>query len=126
MGSEHLLRTHVDDNSDGRFPIYDYLKQDLLSLIITSPELNMKTLKHILKEVGSALHTLHPKGWIHLGTKTADLRPNNVLLGWQANEDGCRRIDHVVLAGLDRALQLDGNKLLNHRIGNVMWRSPEE
>jgi len=70
LGSDHRLRTHVDDNSDGRFLVYDYLKQDLLSLISTSPELNMRTRKHILKEVGSALHTLHSKGWIHLRPQT--------------------------------------------------------
>ena len=31
----------------------------------------------------------------------------------------------MALSDLDCALKLKGDKLLNHRIGNVMWRSPE-
>ena len=34
-------------------------------------------------------------------------------------------LQKVVLGDMDCALHLQGNKLLNHRIGNVMWRNPE-
>jgi hypothetical protein len=39
--------------------------------------------------------------------------------------EGQFEIERVVLSDLDCSLQLEGDKLLNARIGNVMWRSPE-
>ncbi len=47
------------------------------------------------------------------------------MLDWSLDENGRFRIERVVLSDLDCALKLKGEKLLNHRIGNVMWRSPE-
>jgi hypothetical protein len=41
------------------------------------------------------------------------------------SDEGQLEIERVVLSDLDCSLQLDGDKLLNARIGNVMWRSPE-
>ncbi len=41
------------------------------------------------------------------------------------NENNNIEIERAALADLDCALHLDGEKLLNHRMGNVMWRSPE-
>lgn len=41
------------------------------------------------------------------------------------SNDGQLEIERVVLSDLDCALELEGKKLLNARIGNVMWRSPE-
>lgn len=34
-------------------------------------------------------------------------------------------LEKVALGDMDCDLKLEGQKLLNHRIGNVMWRSPE-
>lgn len=47
------------------------------------------------------------------------------MLNWKQDENGRFRIERVVLSDLDCALKLKGEKLLDHRIGNVMWRSPE-
>lgn len=47
------------------------------------------------------------------------------MLNWCFDKDGQYRIGPVVLTDLDCALKLQGEKLLNHRMGNVMWRSPE-
>jgi serine/threonine protein kinase len=47
------------------------------------------------------------------------------LLNWSLDETGKFKVEHVVLSDLDCALKLEGEKLLDHRIGNVMWRSPE-
>lgn len=47
------------------------------------------------------------------------------MLNWSLDENGRFRIERVVLSDLDCALKLKGEKLLNHRIGNFMWRSPE-
>jgi serine/threonine protein kinase len=60
-------------------------------------------------------------GWL----EPADLKPNNVLLNWSLNETGQLKVERVVLSDMDCALKLQGEKLLDHRIGNVMWRSPE-
>jgi hypothetical protein len=35
------------------------------------------------------------------------------------------QLGQVALGDMDCALKLQGQKLLNHRMGNVMWRSPE-
>lgn len=56
---------------------------------------------------------------------SADIKPNNVLLNWSLDETGQFQVERVVLSDLDCALRLEGAKLLHHRIGNVMWRSPE-
>ncbi len=53
------------------------------------------------------------------------MKPNNVMLNWSLDKNGRFRIERVVLSDLDCALKLKGEKLLDHRTGNVMWRSPE-
>jgi hypothetical protein len=47
------------------------------------------------------------------------------MLNWSLDENGRFRIERVVLSDLDCALKLKSAKLLDHRMGNVMWRSPE-
>ena len=47
------------------------------------------------------------------------------MLNWNPDENGRFRIERVVLSDLDCALRLKGGKLLDYRMGNVMWRSPE-
>lgn len=47
------------------------------------------------------------------------------MLNWSLDGNGQFKIERVVLGDLDCALKLKGEKLLDHRIGNVMWRSPE-
>lgn len=41
------------------------------------------------------------------------------------NSNGQFEILRVALSDLDCSLELEGDKLLNARTGNVMWRSPE-
>ena len=47
------------------------------------------------------------------------------MVDWCLDQDGQFKIERVALSDLDCALKLKGDNLLNHRIGNVMWRSPE-
>lgn len=47
------------------------------------------------------------------------------MLNWSRDENGGFRIGRVVLCDLDCAVKLEGVKLLDLRMGNVMWRSPE-
>lgn len=39
------------------------------------------------------------------------------------NNEGQLQIERVVLSDLDCSLELEDKKLLNARIGNVMWQS---
>ena len=41
------------------------------------------------------------------------------------NENDIFMLEKVALGDMDCALKLEGEKLLNATIGNVMWRSPE-
>ena len=47
------------------------------------------------------------------------------MLNWSSDKKSGFKIERVVLCDLDCALKLKGEKLLNYRMGNVMWRSPE-
>lgn len=120
FGASPRLRTHIDDNEDERVLVYEYYKDNLFSLVKNNPDLPVEARKFILREVGLGLKDLHSKHWIHVDTK-----PNNVMLDWCLDQNGHFKIERVALSDLDCALKLEGDKLLNHRIGNVMWRSPE-
>lgn len=54
-----------------------------------------------------------------------DIKPDNVMVDCSENNEGRLEIERVVLSDLDCSLELEGEKLLSARIGNVMWRSPE-
>ncbi|KAI4213217.1 MAG: hypothetical protein LQ351_004163 [Letrouitia transgressa] len=47
------------------------------------------------------------------------------MLDWGRSQTGQLRIERIALGDLDCALKLAGEKLLDHKIGNVMWRNPE-
>ena len=81
---------------------------------------------------------MHSRNWIHLGRALSgfriilytkrlplDVKPNNVFLNWYVDENERFHLQKVALGDMDCALKLKDEKLLNHRIGNVMWRSPE-
>jgi hypothetical protein len=53
------------------------------------------------------------------------VKPNNVFLNGHVDDKDQFQLEKVALGDMDCALKLQGQKLLNHRIGNVMWRSPE-
>ena len=48
------------------------------------------------------------------------------MLDWSRDQIGQFRIERVALGDLDCALKLAGEKLLDHRIGNVMWRARKD
>lgn len=53
------------------------------------------------------------------------MKPDNVMIDCYEDDKGGYEIKRVVLSDLDCALKLEGEKLLNARMGNVMWRNPE-
>jgi hypothetical protein len=57
------------------------------------------------------------------------VKPDNVMVDWNLDEQGQVQIERVALIDLDVSLKLKGNKLLRipgmQRLGNFMWRSPE-
>ncbi|PSS13290.1 hypothetical protein M430DRAFT_105695 [Amorphotheca resinae ATCC 22711] len=120
FGNNPRLRIHVDDNEKESVLVYEYFKSDLLSLVENYPALPLEARKTILKEVGLGLNDIHAKHWIHL-----DIKPNNVFLNWYVDEKDRFHLEKVALGDMDCALKLEGQKLLNQRMGNVMWRSPE-
>ncbi len=67
FGTDPCLRTHIDDNQDESILVYEYFKDNLLSLVHKNPDLSIKTRKNILREVAMALGKLHSRQWIHLG-----------------------------------------------------------
>ncbi|PVH70713.1 putative serine/threonine protein kinase [Cadophora sp. DSE1049] len=120
FGNNPRLRIHVDDNKTENVLVYEYFKNDLLSLVENYPALPIKARKTILKEVGLGLSDIHAKDWIHL-----DVKPNNIFINWHVDEKDQFQLEQVALGDIDCALKLEGQKLLNQRMGNVMWRSPE-
>jgi serine/threonine protein kinase len=54
-----------------------------------------------------------------------DIKPDNIFLNWYVDSSNEFHLGKVVLGDIDCALKLKGRKLLNYKIGNVMWRSPE-
>ena len=53
------------------------------------------------------------------------MKPDNISLNWYVDSNEEFHVEKVVLGDMDCALKLKGEKLLNYKIGNIMWRSPE-
>lgn len=57
------------------------------------------------------------------------MKPDNVMVDWNLDEQGQVQIERVALIDLDVSLKLKADKLLRmpdmQRLGNFMWRSPE-
>lgn len=68
FGSNCRIRTHIDHNEEERVLVYEYFKENLLSLVKNTPHLPIQTRKFILRELGLGLRDVHTKHWIHLGT----------------------------------------------------------
>ncbi len=54
-----------------------------------------------------------------------DVKPNNVFLNWYVDKKDQFQLKKVTLSDMNCALKLKGQKLLNQRMRNVMWRSPK-
>ena len=133
------LRNYVDKIENESILVYEYLKTDLLTLVENYPALPLIARKKILKEIANTLADMHEKNSIHLGTKlpacrsfdqssdnpSTDVKPDNIFLNWYVDSSDEFHLGKVVLGDMDCALKLSGEKLLNYKIGNVMWRSPE-
>ncbi|KAF2447578.1 putative serine/threonine protein kinase [Karstenula rhodostoma CBS 690.94] len=120
FGDNPHLRTHVDYNDKENTVVYEGFTTDVLSLVKNYPPLPLEVRKTILVEVGLGLKDMHARNWIHL-----DVKPDNVFVNWHIDKQGQFHLEKVALGDLDVALKLEDGKLFNHRIGNVMWRSPE-
>ncbi|KAF7864388.1 hypothetical protein EAF04_006522 [Stromatinia cepivora] len=117
--NNHRLRHHLDNDTQ-KVLVYEYFKSNLLELVDVYAPLPLLARKTILKEVGLALKDIHGKHWIHL-----DIKPDNVFLNWYVDNDDKFHMGKVQLGDMDCALKLERQKLLNHKIGNVIWQSPE-
>jgi serine/threonine protein kinase len=61
------LRMHIDDSEAERVLVYEYFRDNLLSLVKNNPNMTIKARKWILRELGQALKEFHAKNWIHIG-----------------------------------------------------------
>jgi serine/threonine protein kinase len=141
FGNNPRLRHHIDENNEENVLVYEFFKTDLFQLVEKYPKLPLSARKAILKEVGLGLRDIHEKNWIHLGAcrnlsilrlypgslfvPSPDIKPHNIFLNWHVDEKDDFHLGKVVLGDLDCALKLVDDELLNAKIGNVMWRSPE-
>ncbi|TVY80611.1 Cell division control protein 2-like protein [Lachnellula suecica] len=120
------IRLDVDYNEKEQTVVYEYFKTDLLALVQNNADFPLAARKQILFEIGKALQELHGKNWIHI-----DVKPNNVMVDWNLDDQGQVQIERVALIDLEVSLKLEGDKLLRiplpnmQRLGNFMWRSPE-
>ncbi|ODH12680.1 hypothetical protein ACO22_08024, partial [Paracoccidioides brasiliensis] len=103
----HRLPMHIDYNKEEHTLVYEYFRNDLLSLVKDNPNFPLAARKQILWEAGKALKKLHARNWIH----------------------GRVSIDRMALADLDYGLKVKDSQFLRlpgaQRIGNPTWRSPE-
>jgi serine/threonine protein kinase len=67
FGTSCRIRTHIDYNEEESVLIYEYFKENLLSLVKNNPDLPIEARKSILRELGLGLKEIHAKHWIHLG-----------------------------------------------------------
>ncbi|KAF2280402.1 kinase-like protein [Westerdykella ornata] len=106
FGDNPYLRPHV-------------FTTDVFSLVKNYSPLPLDARKTILREVCPGLRDMHARNWVHLGML------DNVFANWHIDRRGQFHLHKVALGDFDVALKLEDGKLFNHRIGNVMWRSPE-
>lgn len=68
FGNNCRIRTHIDYNEEERVLVYEFFKDNLLSLVKNNPDLPIEARKFILRELGLGLKDIHAVHWIHLGT----------------------------------------------------------
>ncbi|KAF7930935.1 hypothetical protein EAE99_004185 [Botrytis elliptica] len=110
----------VQEDKENRVLVYVYATSNVLEMINDCPPLPLQARKAILKELGLALKDMHARNWIHI-----DVKPDNVFIDRFVNMETKFCLEKVQLGDLDGALYLTDTHLLNHKIGKVMWQSPE-
>ena len=143
LGSSQRLRMHVDCNQEEGILFYPYFRDTLLALIQHDEDLHLRERKKILRYVGEAIQELHSKDWIHIGISSvvwqleikpvnysaclADVKPDNVLVNWDCDEEGNTMVTDAALGDFDIAFKSKNGKSREspYAIGNAMWRSPE-
>ena len=68
LSGTRRLRMHVDYNDEKRVLVYPYFRGTLLELMGENPTLSDANRRTILRHVAEAIHELHSRDWIHLGT----------------------------------------------------------
>lgn len=61
------IRTRIDEIEGESVLVYEYFKDNLLSLVKNNADLPVEARKLILRELGLGLNDIHSKNWIHLG-----------------------------------------------------------
>lgn len=61
------VQSHIDEIEGESVLVYEYFKDNLLSLVKNNADLPVKARKLILREIGLGLNDIHCKNWIYLG-----------------------------------------------------------
>ncbi|SMY27945.1 unnamed protein product [Zymoseptoria tritici ST99CH_1A5] len=113
------IRLPIDSIPESRMLIFEYIEEDLLSLI-QQREVPMKQIKRALKWTLEGISQLHAVNITH-----NDIKPNNILLQTITSPAGLA-VERVLLTDLEDAVHLEpGRYLQGATLGNLMWRSPE-
>ncbi|EGP84582.1 uncharacterized protein MYCGRDRAFT_75862 [Zymoseptoria tritici IPO323] len=113
------IRLPIDSIPESRMLIFEYIEEDLLSLI-QQREVPMKQIKRALKWTLEGISQLHAVNITH-----NDIKPNNILLQTATTPAGLV-VERVLLTDLEDAVRLEpGRYLQGATLGNLMWRSPE-
>ncbi|KAF2501016.1 kinase-like protein [Lophium mytilinum] len=116
------LRMHVDCNQEEGILVYPYFRSTLLALQQEDPDMPATERIKILRRTGEAIQELHGKDWMHI-----DVKPDNILVNWTADQEGNKTVSDVALGDFDLAFKSESGqpRQTPYAIGNAMWRSPE-
>ncbi|KAF1999125.1 putative calcium/calmodulin dependent protein kinase [Amniculicola lignicola CBS 123094] len=124
-----LIKPHLKENPYIRLPcdripnqqilVYDYLTDDLLSLM-RQESVSLKARRKILRATLRGIAELHSQDVVHL-----DVKPDNVMVNYhQEGQDV--EIERVQIIDLENAAYLPKGRCIKGMLpGNDNWRSPE-
>lgn len=143
-GRSPFIRPLVDEIIEPQDPpaiVLKYLDDNLLNASATKA-LSKEEIRYVARRVLEALHVLHQNGFVHTGPYNRtynltskldsdltcvkiDIKPNNVLVNYQAGTGGIRFTD-VQLADLGCTVPATSKYATDgDLIGAPIWRSPE-
>ncbi|OAL47917.1 kinase-like protein [Pyrenochaeta sp. DS3sAY3a] len=112
------IRLPLDTIPDQRIFVYQYLKDDFLSLVRN--EIPMRARKEILKATLQGITDMHDRDIVHL-----DVKPDNILVNYRhVNQEVT--VEQVQISDIENAAYLPKPSCIKGMLaGNDNWRSPE-
>ncbi|KAF7509651.1 hypothetical protein GJ744_007522 [Endocarpon pusillum] len=112
--------------------VYDYFTTDLKQLMDRVEDRKMRLTAaegyRILHHIAYGLKELHDRGYMH-----TNIKPDNVVVDYKVDYDGCVEISKVKITDEHKIVYLEGKKDFNPKgsagpllVGDEFWRSPEQ